>query len=345
MVKKILHIIVKSQYDGVTSYSIRLIRNLPQYDHKILSCYKGNAIEEIKGMNISYEHLLNANSISIKYLLLKYYKIISYLRKNEFDIIHYHQGGVGLILLSVLLGKKAKVIHHLHSGNLIGNNKRQDISFTHLLFLKFIAKYTHQIAVADHVFNEYKTKIKLIDNHKLIKNSVPSLFQKRESRKNSIGYIGRFTEEKGFQSFLSVSKQLKNTQLNLKVFAMGETESKNKNVNLISPSFNIARFYENIDLLIFTSTAPEGLPLVILEAIAFDVGVIAYPLKGVVEILGEDYPLLVKNENEVIPKVSEYYSIEFDVETLCKIHKERSDKFKFSYMINSIVKIYQSLIV
>jgi len=96
LLKKILHIIVKSHYDGVTSYSIRLIKNFPQYDHQILSCYKGNAIDEIKGMNIPCEHLLNTGSVSIKYLLLKYYKFISYLRKNRYDIIHYHQGGVGI---------------------------------------------------------------------------------------------------------------------------------------------------------------------------------------------------------------------------------------------------------
>jgi len=344
MKKKVLHIIVKSSYDGVTSYSIRLIKNLPQYDHQILSCYKGNAIEELKEMNISYELLLNSGSISIKYLLLKYYKFISYLRKNKFDIIHYHQGGIGIILLAVFFGNKAKVLHHLHSGNLIGDNRKQNISLFHLILLKLLSKHTTQIAVAEHVYDGYKFKIKRTKNLQLVKNSVPYSFRKKESRKNSIGYIGRFTKEKGFQVFLSVSAQIKTTQPKLNIIAMGET-NKSNNVKLIPPSFNIERFYEHIDLLLFTSMAPESLPLVVLEAIAFDVGVTAYPLKGVVEILGEDYPLYVKNEDEVISKISELYSPEFDFAALSKIHKERSEKFNFANMINSIDNLYQSLMV
>ncbi len=345
MEKKILHIIVKSQYDGVTSYSIRLIKNLPQYDHQILSCYKGNAVEEINRMNISTVHLLNTKLISYRYLLLKYIKMIFFLRKNRYDVIHYHQGGVGILLLAVIFGKNAKVIHHLHSGNLIGDNRKQDIAFIHLLLLKFLSNITYQIAVAEHVFNESKLKVKAIKNLKLIKNSVPYFFQKKESRKNSIGYIGRFTKEKGFQVFLSASEQINMVQPALNTIAIGESHINNKNIRFLPYSFNVENFYESIDLLLFISLAPEGLPLVVLEAMAFDVGVIAYPLKGVLEILGDDYPLYVKNENEVISKVSKYYSLEFDLPALSKFHKERSEMFNFANMINSIDDLYQNLIV
>jgi len=341
MEKKILHIIVKTRYDGVTSYAIRVIEALPQYDYHILSCYEGCAISEIQGMNITYEHLINDDRISYRSLLRKYFKSILFFIKNRFDIIHYHQGGVGVLLLAVIFSKKAKIIHHLHGGNLIGDNSKQDISFIHLYLLKFISKFTYQIAVADHVFNEYKSKIKSIANLKLIKNNVPYFFQKKESRKNSIGYIGRITKEKGFQVFLSVSAQLKTIQPKLNIIAIGETKISSNNVKLIPPSFNVEKFYERIDLLLFTSMAPEGLPLVVLEAIAFDVGVIAYPLKGVVEILGDDYPLYVKNENEVISKIEYFYSDKFYMQKLSNLHYERSQKFKFDEMIEKIDILYK----
>ena len=67
-------------------------------------------------------------------------------------------------------------------------------------------------------------------------------------------------------------------------------------------------------MLIFTSDATEGLPLVVLEALAFDVGVIARPLKGVVEILGEDYPLYFQNNKELKSKVEYFYSDNFNRE-------------------------------
>ncbi|MBT8379447.1 MAG: glycosyltransferase family 4 protein [Ignavibacteria bacterium] len=345
MPKKILHIINKSSYDGVTSYTIRLIKHLPQYDHEILSCYKGDADEEIDALNINSVSLLNKRSINYRHLLLKYIKMIKFLRKNRYDIIHYHNGGIGVLLLVTIFRKKALIIHHLHSGNLIGDNSQQNISIIHLLLLKIISKLTNQVAVADHVFEEYKSKVESTENLKLIKNSVPYSFQKKESISNSVGYIGRFTEEKGFQTFLFLSEKLKTCQQKLNIVAMGETKTNSKYVKLIPPSFSIQKFYKQIDLLMFLSTAPEGLPLVILEAISFDVGVITYPLQGVVEILGDDYPLYMKDKNDLFPKVSKYYSLEFDLPALSKFHKERSVMFNFAKMINSIDDLYQNLIV
>ena len=343
MKKKILHIIVQSSYAGVTTYTVRIIKNLSQYEHYIISCYKGNAYKEIRAQNIACENLINWENISYKSLLLKYYKVISFLLKNRHDIIHYHQGGIGVLLLAIIFGKNAQTIHHLHSGNLIGHPLKQDISYIHLLFLKFLSKFTYQIAVADHVFNEYKSKVKSLENLRLIRNSVPYFFQKKESRKNSIGYIGRFTKEKGFKYFRSVSAQIRIVHPELDFIAMGEMINFSDNEGkLIPPSFDIYQFYENVDLLIFPSKSPEGLPLVLLEAISFDVGVIARPLKGVVEILGEDYPLYFQKNEELKSKVEYFYSDNFNRDSLSNIHQKRIKEFNFDEMIQKIDLLYKS---
>jgi len=343
--KKILHIIDQSYYAGVTTYAVRIIKYLPQYDHQILSCYKGNAIEEIKGMNISYEDLLNTGSVSIKYLLLKYFKIIFYLRKNEFDIIHYHQGGIGIILFAVLFGNKAKVVHHLHSGNLIGDNTKQDISFLHLFLLRFISRYTYQIAVANHVYDEYKLKIKRTKNLHLIENGVPFLFRTKNERENTVGFIGRFTKEKGFYTNLSISSQLASYKPDINIHAMGGViNNPEDNVKITPASFSVDQFYKNIDLLLFTSTAPESLPLVVLEAISFDVGVIAYPLKGIVEILGGNYPLYINNPADAISKIEYFYSDNFDRQKLSDIHMRRSHIFNFDEMIEKVNSLYNIIL-
>jgi glycosyltransferase involved in cell wall biosynthesis len=342
--KKILHIIVKSQYDGVTSYSIRLIKNLPQYEHHILSCYKGGAISEILGMNITCEHLVHDDRINYRSLLKKYFKSILFFSKNSFDVIHYHQGGVGVLLIAVFLGRKATVLHHLHSGNLIGDNSKEDISFLHSIFLRFLSKYTHQLAVAEHVNNNYKLRIRRTKNLQLIRNAIPYNFREKDVSRNALGYIGRFTNDKGFHLFLSVSEQVKKNQPKLNIIAIGESHIGSDNIKPTTPSFDVEKFYKSIDLLLFTSMAPEGLPLVVLEAISFDVGVVAYPLNGVVEVLGNDYPLYVNSAIEFISKVEYYYSDKFDREKLSIIHKERSNYFNFENMISKINSLYHLLI-
>lgn len=332
-------------HSGVTSYTIRLINSMPYFDHSIISCYSGSARKEINSIQLLCNVLLDKTEVKSRYIPIKYWKFLLYLLRMKFDIIHYHQGGIGILLLAIALGKKAKVNHHLHSGNLIGDNRKQDISVMHLLVLKFMSKYTTQIAVAEHVYNEYKSKINKTENLILIKNSVPFLFRTKETKKNAVGFISRSTREKGFYSFLTLSSQMDTFKLDLSIKVMGDLFSEpKKNIEIISPSFSVDEFYESIDLLLFTSTAPESLPLVILEAISFDVGVIAYPLKGVVEILGDNYPLYINNPIDAISKIDYFYSDDFDRQKLSDIHKKKSKMFNFDEMIRKINSLYNSLI-
>jgi len=340
---KILHIIVQSSYAGVTTYTVRIVKNLSQHEHYIISCYKGNAYKEILAQNIVCDNLINWENISYKSLLLKYYRVIEFLLKNQFDIIHYHQGGIGVLLLAAIFGKKAQIIHHLHGGNLIGHPSRQDISYIHLFLFKFLSRYTYQIAVADHVFNEYKSKVKSIENLRLIRNSAPYFFQKKESRKYSIGYIGRSELIKGYLIFKKESLKIKSDYPGIHFIMMGDNlKNETTHIELIPSSFQTNQFYQKIDLLIFTSNATESLPLVVLEALAFDVGVIARPLKGVVEILGEDYPLYFQNEEELKSKVEYFYSDNFNRDSLSNLHQKRIKEFDFDEMIQKIDLLYKS---
>lgn len=348
MKKKILHIIIKSSYNGAAVYAFRLCAKLNNYDHTIISCFKGNSYEELLVNGIKCENLINSDNISYKYLLLKYWRLIKYLRKNSFSLIHYHQGGIGILLLTFFFRKNAKVIHHLHSGNLIGDNTKQNISILHLTILKYLATRTHQVAVAKHVFDEYSNNVKETGNLKLIRNSQPHTFQKKEYRTNSIGYIGRFTKEKGFLTLPDVSIKLKEQFPGLKIMLMGENlksfdeffTKQIDNVKMLEPSFNTEIFYQNIDLIFFLSTAPEGMPLVVLEAISFDIGVVTFPIKGVMEILGNDYPLYVKSKEEVIDKLRLYYSDKINLDELSNMHERISKKFCYEEMLTAIKHLY-----
>ncbi len=123
---------------------------------------------------------------------------------------------------------------------------------------------------------------------------------------------------------------------------MGETVDYS-NIKFSDATFHIDDFFGKIDLLFFLSKSQEGLPLVILEAIAFDVGVVTYPLKGVVEILGDNYPLYVSNPTDAISKIEYFYSDKCDRKGLSNIHQERCNKFIFDEMINKIDSLYNSL--
>lgn len=351
MKNKILHIVLKASYNGATIYATRLSTNLNEYNHEIVSCFNGNAFSEINN-KIGCERLLSSQEVKFKYLILKYWRFFSFMRKKDYEIIHYHQGGVGILLLAYWFRKNAVVVHHLHSGNLIGDNTRQDISLFHLFILKYLSNKTKQVAVAQHVFNEYSKKIEYIKNIRLIKNSTPFVFARKQTRCNAVGFIGRFTEEKGFSSLSDISIKLKEKFPEIKILIMGdEPELFNKhfnelfsNITLIDPGLDTEKFYQSIDILLFLSIAPEGMPLVVLEAISFDVGVIAFRSPASKEIFGDDYPLLIKDNNELMKVLSEYYENKIDLNKLSSIHKNVNIIHNTNEMIWAIRKLYTNIL-
>ena len=165
---------------------------------------------------------------------------------------------------------------------------------------------------------------------------------------NSVGFIGRFTKEKGLTVLIEISAKLKEQNPDLKIILMGEElkfysnvlTDANPKIELIMPSFNVKEFYTSIDLLLFLSNAPEGMPLVVLEAASFDVGIIAYPLPGVKEILGNDYPLYIKSSEEVIKKLKFYNSDKIILDELSNIHERITNEYCYKEMLTAIDKFY-----
>lgn len=352
MKNKILHIVIKSSYNGATVYAVRLCSSLKEYDQEIVSCFNGNAYDETVHSGIACENLLNIEVVSYKYLLLKYWRFFRFIRKKNYDIIHYHQGGIGILLLAYLFRKKAVIIHHLHSGNLIGDNSNQNISFFHLAILKYLSNKTYQIAVAEHVFKGYYKKIGCKQKLKLIRNSSPFAFEKKISRKNSIGFIGRFTKEKGFSFLPDISVKLEQHFQDLKILIIGDEPglftkdfiNSGSNIKLLEPGFSIEKFYRSIDLLLFLSTAPEGMPLVALEALSFNVGIVAYPSPALKEIFGEDYPLFINSQDEIMNVLTSYYGGQINLSKLNSIHKNVSIRHSKIEMLDAIRKLYVKII-
>ena len=179
---KILHVNLKSSYDGAFVYTVRLCKNLDEYEHNIVCCFKGNAYVEVLKTNINCNNLLNISKISYRYLLLKYWKFLGYLRGKSYDIIHYHQGGIGILLIAYLFRNNAKLVHHFHHANLIGDNIRNDIPIIHFYILKYLSKKTNQITVGRQVLDSYTHSIKQTKNVHLIRNSTPFRYRTKKNK-------------------------------------------------------------------------------------------------------------------------------------------------------------------
>lgn len=120
------------------------------------------------------------------------------------------------------------------------------------------------------------------------------------SREYDIGYIGRVVDGKGIEAILESIPMIQSYKKDLKIVIVGSgdllaslTEKSKeikevRGVSISTPGFvpheNIADILNNIKILILPSMS-EGLPTILLEAIACGTVVLAYPAGGISDVI------------------------------------------------------------
>ena len=353
---KILHIVNSVSYDGAAILSLRIVMMTPQYQHEIISMFKGSGINEFMKNGIVCSYLLDKNSYGLNFKLKKDLALVRYLLKNKYDIIHFHGGGISVLLIAALLKRKASVVFHLHAGNITGIPFKLNLPAVYKFIYRNIDKRIEKVATCEHVRQYYCKEIQPwnIESVHLIRNFTPFNFISKEKPNRRIGYIGRIASEKGIKMFFAVTESVEFKLFNLKTVLMGDFSNDLNGfirkkidegiVDLLSPSLCVEELYKKVDILIFPSLLTETLPLVILEAASFDVAVIAFKTSATKEIFS-NYPLLVDKTDVscFIDKIKEYYSSDALRLKLREFHREVALKFNKDEYHSQIVELYNSL--
>lgn len=350
---KILHIIPKFSYDGASISAFRLALILNRFDNTILAAKKGIACDEINKYRLEIKYLDNRSKSGVFNKTLIYLKFISYLIRNEFQIIQYHQGGLFFLLLSVFFAKKAKVGFYIHSSILSGDNYASRPTLKHILLLKLIDRKIIKLASSESALKTYLNIFPKTKNLYLIKNSYAGKYRKKGKLNYEIGYLGRICAEKGLTDYFDVIKN-KKINFDISFSAKGDIyENIQSELNLIiselkifSPSFDIGSYLNNIDLLIFPSQIiSETLPLVLIEAVFYDVGVICYSTEANRNVLG-DYPLICTENNpeSIVELVNKYYEDEKLRELVSEYNYQLTKKIKSENQYSKIVNLYAEIL-
>jgi glycosyltransferase involved in cell wall biosynthesis len=352
MKNKVLHLIISSTYDGSTVVALRIIESMKGYDHQIVACYKGSAYEEIRKKGIYCNNLLQKFNVTLVSRLKKIFLFITFLLKNNFEIIHFHTGGLSLLLMAYFFRKRGKVIFHIHSGNISGDPNRSNLKKWQKFILSYLNERIIIITVAEHIIRRYQLQVGKTSKIYLVDNFANQTFRRKNKIiNNTIGYLGRINSDKNADVFLNLVSHFENRDRDYSFLMKGDVysndlidhQNKRKNLKYLAPSFDIQSFFDAIDILIFPSTKFEATPLVIIEAMANDTPIIAVKTIAVVEILG-DYPLLIeKNDIEQYELIiNRFYSGEFQREKLSEMHESISMKFSREKAIKELENIYNS---
>jgi len=269
--------------------------------------------------------------LKIKIIQMKMCWILTKLSKN-IDIVIFYVGGADL-LPPVLMAKalRKKVITSAIGLGSLGykrahNNRLFSKGRAFSTILSVMEKTI--FSLSDRIIVESPSVINFLDLGKYRQKLIAcgarfinlDLFQiKKElrERKNLVGYIGRLEEGKGVMNFVEAIPLILEKQDNFKFLLGGygplydrikerlRSNNLSRKVELIGwiPHDKVADYLNELKLLVLPSYS-EGLPTIVLEAMACGTPVLATPVGGVPDVIkdGETGFIMENNSPECIAR-------------------------------------------
>jgi len=184
-----------------------------------------------------------------------------------------------------------------------------DIYYKNRWFYKLIKESYKAFTISKYALDYIKENYHSI-NYKKISLSklgtfLPNKVYNKKKKNNgffTLGFLGRFVEEKNIFLLLEEVKKLVKLKIKIKLFMAGEGPLKDKILNFIRKeelNNNILYegliygkqkeiFFKKIDIFILPSNS-EGLPVVLMEALSYSIPIISTNICGIPELCKNNY--------------------------------------------------------
>lgn len=366
--KRCLHILPMNKLSGAEKMVLLICKNLTNYESIVL-CGGDKLKKSFEDNNINSYSL----SFSKKHILknIKYLKNI--IRDNDIKIVHAHDNNASIhaYLVKSIYGVDIKVISHIHSCYPWINSNGLNSSIDKLLR----PKYDYNITCGKVVYDFYKEntnylnreKISILSNAMDVEEIINFKSNKREwiaaehnipQDGKVIGFVGRLDEEKGLIPFIKEFNNYKENFKDTKILIIGsgsqeeEIKSMVKKLELseffIFTGFeeNVYDFFPIIDVF-FLPSLYEGLPMVILEAMAFGIPIVAMDVGSISEVINSHRGRLIK-PGDYRSFMEELRNLKEDKQLRIDLGKNGRGFIKTNYNIKNyckkIEKVYDSII-
>jgi glycosyltransferase involved in cell wall biosynthesis len=293
-------------------------------------------------LSLHFRDLIKSKVLSVVYQLFKIALIqiimCCYLIRiiRRMNVIIFYVGGIDLILpmLIAKLFRKKVILFAMGRGPSMTGMSHKITRFTTVnsifkIIIDFLFKLLYKLPdkivlesekeISFLGFEEYRTKID-VNGARYIDTDIFSIMKRIDERKNIIGFLSRLTEEKGVVNLVEAVPLLLNSEKNMEgkiaVMIYGDGPLKNEISKVIRendlndciklkgriPSHDmVASVINDFKLLVLPSNI-EGLPTIILEAMACGTPVLATSVGSIPYVIkdGETGFIMGNNSAECI---------------------------------------------
>jgi glycosyltransferase involved in cell wall biosynthesis len=310
-----------------------------------------------------------------KLLRHKYLNKLQELYNNErFHIVHSH-GGVGGFYGRLLKkhNPEIKSVHTIHGIHYINSNNFLKKS-TSRTIEQYLVQYTDKtICVSiDDLKTAVNNKIADINKITVINNGINiSRFEKKEKKlgilfdlgfdENNfiVGNISRFDVQKNQKLIIQAAYYLVKKFPEMRFILVGDGKylkrmkqyARDANLDqfiaFTGEQENITDYYSLFDIFVFP-TLWEGMPYVLLEAMASKLPIICSNIPNLIEIVSNNHSALTINPYEMddlFHKISALYNNEDLRNRLAENTYSEVQKFDESRTVNEIINVYKEVVI
>lgn len=366
--EKVLHVLPMNKMSGAERMALLICKNLKAYKPIVVCGGKELAYifdrNGIENYNIKFSN---------KNLLGNAYSLSKIIKKENIKIVHAHDNTASLVSYIAKKGfsSKVKVISHIHNcypflkGN--GINKKLD---------KYLRnKYDFNITCGKIVTDFYKENTDYFNQKKNLtltnamdvdyitninQEDIDEIVKRYNILRNKkiLGFIGRLDEQKGIVPFIKELEKFKD-KFNDSVILLVGSGSQEEEVKKIIKELKLEElfiltgfqekvniFYPIIDIF-FLPSLYEGLPMVLLEAMAFKKAIVSMNVGSIREVINKDTGILIDKEN-YNKFINELIKIK-DNKNLASLLGNNAfsyinENFNIEIYIKNIMKVYDSVL-
>ena len=231
-------------------------------------------------------------------------------------------GAVLALLFSCIT--RGRFVFHAH--NCFGGS-----TFSEKAFTKFVVnKASTVIAVSDYVKNSLPALSSVTRVYNPVTMRVPEIFEARQYQNRSlrVGTCCSLIEYKGVRVYLDAVRQISRSKFDIDAVVIGGgplleelRREHGDHVTFVGQVSNVDAFFEHLDVLIVPSIEPDAFSLVIMEAMAKGVAVIATDIGAHSELINdfENGVLIPASSPSAIIEVLEMLSRDVErLKSLCE---------------------------
>ena len=312
---KVAHVINGEFYSGAERVQDLLGKCLPQFGYDAsFVCVKPGQFAQARSASAGAIYDLPMRH---RFDLWQAKALSDLVKQEQFQIIHAHTPRTAMLGMGAAFLANVPFIYHVHSPTSRDSTHRWRNWLNQRIEQVSVARANKLICVSQSLAAHMKSLGVADDRLAVVHNGVPQLASVPERELPigdwTLGTVALFRPRKGLEVLLEAIAELRQAGQPIRLRAVGrfETDEYEQKIQELVAKFNLTEAIEwvgftqdvnaefaKMDLFVLPSLFGEGLPMVVLEAMATGVPVVATDVEGVTEAIVDGVSGMIAKPND-----------------------------------------------